>query len=195
MNISTEGIPLLKSGRMLPHYRILSSFLDDILREDVNLLDINCNNGSLCELIQIMYPFGIRYMGIDEDSSKIEEACNKKLRGAFRLADYSKMRLKSNSYDVVLAQGQFLDSDNILEKIDLLFRVAKGWVVLFDFLVIPEQEGVVEIEMNDRKVYLHGLGYINEIISIMNPTNIKCSFVVKTDNPAMPTPSIFAIKL
>jgi ubiquinone/menaquinone biosynthesis C-methylase UbiE len=195
MDINSEGISLLKSGIMLPHYRILSSFLDDILKDQISMLDINCNNGSLCELIQILYPYNMKYMGIDEREDFINKANEKRLTGSFRATDYSKMRLKSNSYDVVCAQGQFLDSDNILEKIDLLFRVARGWVILFNFLVLPEYEGAVEMEMDNKLVYLHGLSYIKEILAIMEPTSIKCSFVVKTDDPAMPTPSIFAIKI
>ena len=195
MNIGNNGISLLKSGVVLPRFRILSSFLDDVLRDEITLLDINCSDGSLCELIRIMYPYNVRYAGIDENEESVEMANNKLLNGSFRVADYSKMRLKTNSYDVVVAQGQFLDSDNIISKLDLLFRVSRGWIILFDFLVLPECEGSIEMRVEEKTVRVHGLSYINEILALMEPTSVKCSFVVKTNDPAMPTPSIFAIKL
>lgn len=195
MNTTPNSISLLKSGVVLPHYRILSSFFDEILRNDINILDINCNDGSLCELIRIMYPYNVKYMGIDENRACVDSAVEKGLEGSFRVTDYSKMKLKTNSYDVVVAQGQFLDSNNIIEKLDLLFRVARGWIVLFDFLVLPECDGSIEMTVDEKIVRVHGLSYINEILTLMEPTNVKCSFVVKTNDPAMPTPSVFAIKL
>lgn len=192
---SSDSISLLRSGVVLPHYRILSSFFDEILRDDIHLLDINCQDGDLCELISIMYPYNIKYTGIDEDKESVDRAIAKGANGLFRATDYSKMKLKTNSYDVVVAQGQFLDSDNIIKKMDLLFRVSRGWVILFDFLVLQEGSRSVEMKIGDKTVFVHGLSYFNEILNLMEPTSIKRSFVVKTNDPVTPTSSVFAIKI
>lgn len=192
---SSNGISLLRAGVVLPHYRILSSFFDEILRDDMHFLDINCRDGDLCELITIMYPYNVKYTGIDEDEENVSRAIAKGTNGLFRATDYSKMKLKTNSYDVVVAQGQFLDSDNIIKKMDLLFRVSREWIILFDFLILQEGSRSVEMEIGGKTVFVHGLSYFNEILNLMEPTSVKRSFVVKTNNPAIPTSSVFAIKI
>ena len=195
MDIHSEGLKLLGDGVILPHYRILSFFLDDILADSYRVLDINSHSGSILEMLNLIGPhFDIEYIGVDSDKQNIEEAKEKNLNGVFRHISYDKMKLHSSSYDVIIAQDQFLSGD-IMEKINNLFRASKKWIILFNFLVLPEGDSYSISEINGKKEKIYGVNHLRELMSIMSPSQLEYSFIVKNENPLEPTPAIFVIKI
>ena len=192
---SLSDIEMLKRGIMLPQYRMFCQFLDMSLCEGDRVVDLDCKDGTLCEVIDLMFPHDIEYNGIHSDKEKIEIALKKNLRGVFKHRNYSKLRMRSNSYDIVIAQNSYFNDGDIFEKIDNLLRVSKKWVILFNKLVIPECEGFREIVADDKVVKIHGINYLKEIIEIMSPSNFGCSYVSKGNNPIEPTPSMFIIRV
>jgi hypothetical protein len=191
----SSDIDMLKRGVMLPQYRMFCQFLDVSLCEDDRIMDLNCRDGVLCEVMDLMFPHDVDYNGVDQDNEYIEKALEKKIKGDFKHRQYSKLRMRSNSFDIVIAQNNYFNEGDIFEKIDNLLRVSKKWVILFNKLVIPECEGYREIEVDGSPVKVHGINYIKEIIEIMSPSNFGCSYVSKGDNPVKPTPSMFIIRV
>jgi len=196
MDMHSEGLELLKDGIVLPHFRILSFFLSGVLENSYRILNINSHGGYVREVIDIMCPYdNIDYIGVDEDPEVVREAQKKKLPGTFRNINYDRMRLRSNSYDLIIAQNQFLSGDDLIEKMDNLFRASRQWIILFDYLVLPECDGSMEFEIDGKTEQILGVSHLRELFGIMEPTQLEYSFIVKNDNPLMPTPSIFVIKI
>jgi SAM-dependent methyltransferase len=189
-----NDISLLKKGIILPHYKVMSSFLDNIVKEGDRVLDINCKDGHLLEMMRIMHTENIEYVGVDEDPEQIEIAKSKDMPAVFRSLPYDNMKLHTDSYDIVVAQDQFLDCDDMFEKIDNLFRATRKWVIFYKLLVLPECDSykVIEGENGSRCVY--GVSYLREIFSIMEPISVEYSYVTKGDDPVKPTASIFVIR-
>jgi hypothetical protein len=186
---------MLKRGIMLPQYRMFCQFLDMSLSNGDRIIDLGCKEGVLCEVVDLMFPHSVDYNGIDSDEGNIERALKKNLKGEFKQKAYSKLRMRSSSFDIVIAQDSYFNQGDIFEKIDNLLRVSKKWVILFNKLVIPECEGYRETEKDGDVVKVHGINYLKEIIEIMSPSNFGCSYVSKGDNPIAPTPSMFIIRV
>jgi len=195
MDIHSDGLQLLKNGILLPHFRILSLFLNDILEDSYRVLDMNSHGGSICEVIDIMCNCNIDYVGVDEDPKEVEKAKFKKLNGTFRNMNYDRMRLRTNSYDLIIAQDQFLSGDNLIERMDNLFRASRRWIILFNYMVLPECDNSMRFEVNGKSEEIYGITRLRELLSIMEPSQLEYSFIVKNDNPLSPTPSIFVIKI
>ena len=71
MDIHSEGLQLLQEGIILPHFRILSFFLEDILKDSYRVLDINSHGGSVLKMLKIIGPNrDINYVGIEKYSSQ-----------------------------------------------------------------------------------------------------------------------------
>ena len=180
---------------MLPHFRVLSSFLNEILRDSDRVLDINCHSGSLFEAIKVLYPYNVEYIGIDKDVDNIEEALVKNLLAKFRCIDYDKMKLRTDSYDLIIVQDQFLNCSDPIKKLDALFRASRKNIIFFNFLVVPEYDGYVEIEINGKKECIYGVSHMVDLLTMMEPSSFEYSFITKTDNPSAPTPSIFVVRV
>lgn len=194
MDIYSDGIQLLQEGVVLPHFRILSFFLDDILEDSFRVLDINSHGGSVRKVIDLMCPHKIDYVGVDEDKSETEKAREQNLKGTFRTMSYDRMRLRTDSYDLIVAHNQFLNDDDILERIDNLFRATRNWIILFNFLVLPECDNSMICEVDGEMQRIYGVSRLRELFGIMEPSQLEYSFIVKNDNPLKPTPSIFVVK-
>ena len=197
MNIYNDGISLLKDGIILPHYRVLSLFFNDILKESNNkILDINCHNGNLYEFFKICYStYNVEYVGIDEDAKNIEDALAKNFPVIFKNGNHSKFKFRTDSFDIVIAQQQFLTHKNIVEDMDSLCRISKKWVVLFNFLILQECDSYKKVEINGKEEYIMGLNYIMSAIELMDPISVECSFIIKSENPLAPTPAIFVVHI
>jgi ubiquinone/menaquinone biosynthesis C-methylase UbiE len=190
-----SDISLLKKGIILPHFKVLSSFLDGILKEGDRVLDINCKDGYLFEMMQIMQTDNIEYVGVDVDPENIENAKKKELFATFRNISYEKMRLHRESYDLIIVQGDFLDCDNMFEKIDNLFRATRKWVIFYQLPVLPECDSYKVIENGDTRSCVYGVSFLKEIFGIMEPRSVQHSYVTKGDDPVKPTPSIFVVRI
>jgi len=190
-----DGIELLKDGIVLPNFRILSFFLSNILEDSYRVLDINSQGGYIRESIDIMCPKDIDYVGVDEDKIYSEIGKTRNVRGIFKTIKYNKMKLHTDSYDLIIAQNQYLEGDNLIEQIDNLFRASRKWIIFFNFIVLPECDGSMDIEFDGKEQKIYGVNYLRELFGIMKPTQLEYSFIVKTDNPLKPTPSIFVIKI
>lgn len=196
MDIHSEGLQLLQEGIVLPHFRILSFFLEDILKDSYRVLDINSHSGSVLEMLQAIGPHrDIDYIGVDADHKNIEGAKQKNLNGIFKNISYERMKLHSSSYDLIIAQDQFLSNDDIMEKINNLFRVSRKWIILFNFLVLPECDSFISNDIDGMEKRIYGVNYLRELISIMGPSQLEYSFIVKNENPLEPIPSIFVVRI
>jgi ubiquinone/menaquinone biosynthesis C-methylase UbiE len=195
--VDSNDIDMLKRGIMLPQYRMFCQFLDQSLSDDDRVMDLGCKQGVLCEVMDLMFSKDIEYNGIDSCQDNIDQAIEKNLQGNFKQRDYSKLRMRSSSFDIVIAQNSYFNHGDVFEKIDNLLRVSRKWVILFNKLVIPECEGYREVELENEAdvVKIHGINYLKEIIEIMSPSNFGCSYVSKGDNPVKPTPSMFIIRV
>lgn len=195
MEIHNEGLELLKEGIILPHFRILSFFLNDILEDSFRILDVNSHGGYIREVMEIMCPRPIEYVGVDEDPADVAKAQMKNIPGTFRHISYERMKLRSNSYDLIIAQDQFLHGSDLMERLDNLFRASRQWIILFNFLVLPECDDAMDFEIDGETQKIFGVNRLRELFSIMEPTQLEYSFIVKNDNPLRPTPSIFVVKI
>lgn len=194
MDVHSDGLDLLKDGILLPHFRILSLFLSDILKDSYRVLDIDSHGAYLREVINIMCPKDIEYVSVDEDPKYVEIAKARKIDGVFRNTKYDKMKLREKSYDLIIAQNQFLKGNDIINDIDNLFRASRKWILLFNFLVLPECDGFKTININGKDEIFYGVARLRELFSVMEPKQLEYSFIVKTENPLKPTPSIFIIR-
>jgi ubiquinone/menaquinone biosynthesis C-methylase UbiE len=190
-----SGIDLLKKGIVLPQHRILSSFLDNILSGPCRMLDLNCDDGSLYEVVDFFFPYKIDYVGVDQSESSINMAMDKNLPVQFKHLDYSKLKLRENSYDVIVVQNEYFGCGDLLKKIDTLFRASRRWVVFYSMYVIPECDSYRMLEVDGEDKCVYGINYIKETLSLMEPFSVEYSYIVKAENPTDPIPSIFAIKL
>ena len=195
MEIYSEGLELLKDGVVLLHFRILSSFLSGILEDNHRVLDINSHGGYLREMIDILCPHDIDYIGVDEDVKHVVSAQLKNINGSFRHVEYDEMKLRTKSYDLIIAQNQFLSGGNLIGKMDNLFRASRKWIILFNFLVLQECDGSMKFEIDGKQEEIYGVSYLREMFGIMEPTQLEYSYIVKTENPLKPTPSIFVIRI
>ena len=191
-----DDIELLRKGIVLPRYRILSRILNDTLSRKNRIIDLSCNNGNILEMINFMYNDFQDYTGVDEREEQIQEALDKNLNANFKYSQFSKLKMRKNSYDIVIAQdGYFLNDGDIFDRIDNLFRVSRMWVVFFNLLVIPECDTYKWVEVNGKNVKVYGINYLREIIGLLEPVSMEYTYVTKTDNPSEPSPAIFAIKV
>jgi ubiquinone/menaquinone biosynthesis C-methylase UbiE len=191
-----NDIDLLKKGIVLPHYRILSRILDDSMNRNNRIMDLACKDGNILEMINILYNDSQDYTGVDEGEDNIIRAESKNLNANFKHSKFSKLKMRKNSYDIVIAQDSyFLNNEDILSRIDNLFRVSRMWVIFFNLLVIPECDTYKTIEMNGESVNVYGINYLREIIGLLEPASMEYTYVAKSDNPSEPTTAIFAIKV
>jgi len=190
-----SGVELLKSGVVLPQYRIVESFFGNIISSPCRVLDLNCADGFLYQVMKFFFPYEIDYVGVDEDEGEIEKAQRKDLPITLKQLPYSNMKLHTDSYDVIVVQGNYFKCDDLLKKIDNLFRASRQWVVFYNLYVVPECDSYRIMNINGEDKYVYGINYIRETLNLMEPTSVEYSYIVKGENPTDPIPSIFAIKI
>jgi len=190
-----NDIDLLKRGVIMPKFKVLSSFFDRMIKKGDRVLDINCKDGYLLEMIHIMHLENVDYVGVDPNLNNIKRANEKNLDGSFKNISYDKMKLHSDSYDLIIAQDNFLDCDNMFEKIDNLFRATRKWIVFYNIPVIPECDSYQMVNSDEGSDCVHGVAFIHEILSIMEPVSVQHSYITKGEDPAKPTSSIFVVRV
>jgi len=189
-----NDMKLLRQGVILPQYRMLLSFLTNVLTSESRVLDLNCRDGYLYEVMDFFFPNMIDYTGVDHDEDVIEEARGKGFSVLFKNSRYSSLKMRENSYDLIVAQHGYFGSGDLLKEVDTIFRASRKWVIFYNMYTIPECDSYKSVDINGVKSHVYGVNYIRETLSLFEPNSVEYSYAFKAEDPSDPIPTIFVIK-
>ena len=184
-------LEMLKKGIVTPKINLLKQYLEKNNLDNFDILNINCGHGYMYEVLNFLFNYNMHYCGIDENEHSIKEAMKSYPETKFRAVDYEKMKLKTNSYNLTIVQGNFLNSKKIIYYLDILFRITTDFILLYDMDIIPEHSHYLENE-NDL---IYGLSFFKEFLEIFHPRSVEHSLVGDVNCPADISSSIFLIRI
>ncbi len=111
-------------------YQVMSSALDDILKNGDSLLEIGCSTGYYSEVIEYLTGKRYRYTGVDYSPHLVDMARNYYPACTFIEADGANLPIENASYDVVISSCILLHVPNYREHIAETVRTANRWVVV-----------------------------------------------------------------
>jgi len=189
-----QKVDFLRSGNLVPEFRIFSNMINRIGIDNLRILDVNAGICHLYEVFKLCYSYKTIYTATDKAETKLKAAKKRHPEITTRKGNFSRLNFK-DKYDIVIYQD-FSNAKVELEKtIEKLINTSSNWIFLYNTLVCQETKSLL---IKNRGVDNNKICYnLEEFYSFLNSysfSDIEFSFFQNSDDPTSPTPSVFFIK-